>query len=382
MSTASTVLHLTWLPDPGAWPSIAAKLRQMAARGAAVGVEVCALTMRGEVGGQVRTTAIAPGRFARIRRGHAIADLLERHQDACAILRWPGALDPGMGRLLRHHGHRLVTEHHTDENAELRLLARSPWLLARAAAERWWTPRLLAQAAGIIGVTDELRQRLQASSGSTPAIAVGNGIAVDDTPFTGFRPFTGEALELVFSAARFWPWQGLDRILAGLQQHRGPLRVILHLLGNAVGFEQMIARCRSAAVKVVCHGLLDGTQADSIYRSAHLGISTLALHRKGMAEACPLKSREYCARGLPFVHAYHDPDLTPTLPWAHALDADDGPITVDALIDAVLCSRTIRPMAIREWAADHLDWMMKLGKMGDFARKVACAPVSGEGTDR
>lgn len=373
MPTAPTVLHLTWLPEPGAWPSIAAKLRQMSARGAAVGVEVCALTMHGEVGGQVKTIAVAPGRIARIRRSHAIAGLLERRPNTCAILRWPGALDPGMGRLLRNHGHRLVTEHHTDENAELRLLARSPWMLARAAAERWWTPRLLAQAAGVIGVTDELRQRLQASSGSTTTIVVGNGIAVDDIPFTGFHPFTGESLELVFSAARFWPWQGLDRILAGLQLHRGPLRVILHLLGDTIGFEQAINRCRSATVEVVCHGLLDGAQADAIYRRVHLGISTLALHRKGMAEACPLKSREYCARGLPFVHSYHDPDLAPALPWARALDAGDGPITVEALVEAVHCTRNIGAMAIREWAADHLDWMKKLACMGDFARNAAFA---------
>lgn len=373
MSTPSTVLHLTWLPDPNAWPSISTKLRQMAARGSEVGVEVCALTMGIEVGGRVATTRIPPGPLARIRRSHVIAGLLERYPDAQAILRWPGALDPGMGRLLCRHGHRLVTEHHTDENAELRLLSRSPWMVARAAAERWWAPRLLARAAGIIGVTDELRRRLQTSSGSPSSLVVGNGIAVEDTPFTGYRPFNGDVLEVVFSAARFWPWQGLDRLLAGLCLHRGPPRVVLHLLGDASGFEQGISRCISSAVAVVRHGVLDSAQADSIYRRAHLGISTLALHRKGMTEACPLKSREYCARGLPFVHAYHDPDLAPNLPWSKPLVPGDSPISIGTLIDAALSTRSIGSLAIREWASTHLDWRIKLRQMGDFARTSARA---------
>jgi hypothetical protein len=40
-----------------------------------------------------------------------------------------------------------------------------------------------------------------------------------------------------------------------------------------------------------------------------LAISTLALHRKGMKEACPLKTRECLAYGLPMVLPYVDTDL-------------------------------------------------------------------------
>ena len=40
-----------------------------------------------------------------------------------------------------------------------------------------------------------------------------------------------------------------------------------------------------------------------------LAISTLALYRKGMEEACPLKTRECLAYGLPMVLPYVDTDL-------------------------------------------------------------------------
>ena len=43
--------------------------------------------------------------------------------------------------------------------------------------------------------------------------------------------------------------------------------------------------------------------------SCDLAISTLALHRKDMQEACSLKTRECLAYGLPLVLPYRDSDL-------------------------------------------------------------------------
>lgn len=41
----------------------------------------------------------------------------------------------------------------------------------------------------------------------------------------------------------------------------------------------------------------------------NIGIGTLALHRKGMKEASPLKVREYLAYGLPVILGYKDTDV-------------------------------------------------------------------------
>ena len=46
-----------------------------------------------------------------------------------------------------------------------------------------------------------------------------------------------------------------------------------------------------------------------------IAFGTLALHRKQMNEACPLKVREYLAFGLPVVIGYGDTDLTGIEPW-------------------------------------------------------------------
>lgn len=58
------------------------------------------------------------------------------------------------------------------------------------------------------------------------------------------------------------------------------------------------------------HGFLDRSAYLSILARADVGIGTLALHRKGMEEASPLKVREYLACGIPILLAYEDTDLS------------------------------------------------------------------------
>ena len=50
-------------------------------------------------------------------------------------------------------------------------------------------------------------------------------------------------------------------------------------------------------------------EADGIVVSATVGIGPLALHRKDMHEASPLKTRQYLSLGLPIIQAYRDTDL-------------------------------------------------------------------------
>jgi hypothetical protein len=51
-------------------------------------------------------------------------------------------------------------------------------------------------------------------------------------------------------------------------------------------------------------------ESDRLMRGCTLGLGPLALHRKGMREASPLKARNYLALGLPIVQAYEDTDVS------------------------------------------------------------------------
>jgi hypothetical protein len=63
------------------------------------------------------------------------------------------------------------------------------------------------------------------------------------------------------------------------------------------------------------HGFLGRDQYEPIVTQADFAIGTLALHRKNLDEATPLKLREYLAYGLPIVLGHKDPDLTTAPAW-------------------------------------------------------------------
>jgi hypothetical protein len=63
------------------------------------------------------------------------------------------------------------------------------------------------------------------------------------------------------------------------------------------------------------HPPLSRKEFEPLLARADAAIGTLALHRKAMQEACPLKVREYLAHGLPVVIAYEDTDFVGEDTW-------------------------------------------------------------------
>lgn len=361
------VLHLSWLPRPRCWPGIAAKLRQMAvtARAAGLPLTVAACTDGEDIGDGVVSLPLAAGRLAGVRRAARLEQAIAALDPSAIVLRWPGALDPGLPGLVRRHGGRIVSEHHADEAAELRLLG-GPWLRLRAAAESRFSSRLIGHLAGAVGVTEEIRAEVARRSGVQRSLVVANGIAIDSVAATGFRRFTGSDLELAWSCGRFWPWQGLDRLVDGLARSDPGLPVTVHLLGDVPAPPASHGR-----VTYVQHGMVAGPAADAVFARAHLALGTLALHRKGLREACPLKVREYLARGLPFITAHDDPDVPAAAPWAHRLADDGSPIAIAEIIAFAERCRALDAAALRAEADRRMGWRGKLERLCAFAAGAA-----------
>lgn len=151
---------------------------------------------------------------------------------------------------------------------------------------------------GVIGVTPEIvnyeldRARVLIK----PTIVYPNGIAFDHGPSGDDRK---SIPELLFVAGVFSPWHGLDRVLAALDNYSAD--VILHLVGDLAP-EDAARASRDARVRI--HGRLSNAEISNLAESCWVGLSSFALDRQGMKEACTLKVREYLMMGIP-VYAGH-----------------------------------------------------------------------------
>lgn len=148
---------------------------------------------------------------------------------------------------------------------------------------------------GFVFVTSELATRY--SVGSVPFCVIGNGCHFND--FFECDRKNNKRPQLIFVGSPGQPWHGIDKLL---QMAQLIPEMDFHIVVPA--FEQCTLR------NVYCHGRVIGENLISLYRNMDFGVGTLALHRKNMDEASPLKTREYAANGLPIIAGYDDTDLS------------------------------------------------------------------------
>jgi glycosyltransferase involved in cell wall biosynthesis len=235
------------------------------------------------------TLARYHGPLSRLRAMTRLARSVRRYAPDILYLRYD-LFYPSM--LLFPRRARLVVEVNTDDTAEYALGSR-----ARAVYNAQTRGIVLRAAAAMVFVTSELAGSPAFAASRGRRVVIPNGIDLGSYP--ELPPPPEDRPHLVFVGSLRQAWQGTDKLLR-LARLRPDWRV------DVVGPDQGQAEVPG---NVTLHGPLSRLGVIDVLARAHVGVGTLALHRKGMSEACPLKSREYLAVGLPLFYACDDPDV-------------------------------------------------------------------------
>jgi glycosyltransferase involved in cell wall biosynthesis len=164
---------------------------------------------------------------------------------------------------------------------------------------RLFRGRILRNSEGIVVPSFELGDLPANQKYQKPITVITNGI--DLTEISPLLPARNNNPVLAFVATPGYPWHGVDKIieLAG---------ACYDLDFIVIGFELENFPGRPPAnLKLL--GFLGQKEIGNALLKADVAFGTLALHRKNMNEACPLKVREALAYGLPIIYAYKDTDL-------------------------------------------------------------------------
>lgn len=288
------------------------------------------------------------------------------------ILRYPTAVDISFKDFINAYNGRFITEHHADVIGELRVLEQGVLNPIRIFLENRNAPKVLSKSCGIIGVTEEIRQiYLEKCVGEKASTTIPNGIDVDSIPFSKFQQLNQLFLNLLFVSTTFYAAHGLDRLLKGLIQYRGHKTINLTLVGKIYRGEELglLKSINNSKVIIKYHDRLYGEELDVIFSQAHLAVSTLALFRDGLSQASPLKTREYTARGLPFIYAYDDMDLNENLDFCYKIPINTEPVNIEDIVhfSEKKCSQHNVAKTMRDYATEKMDWSHKMKKMYNFA---------------
>ena len=158
---------------------------------------------------------------------------------------------------------------------------------------------------GMVCVTKELADCQEYAGFKKSRAIIANGI---DLKSARPMPPTGNSVPtLAFLGSSGQSWHGVDKV-AWLAQQRPDWS--FHVVGPGIS-----ELGRMPASNLTMHGYLEHSRYRQILAQSDVAIGTLALHRKGMNEACPLKVREYLAAGIPTIIGYDDTDFPDEVPF-------------------------------------------------------------------
>ena len=209
--------------------------------------------------------------------------------------------DPFQLNFIRRINKPVFLVHHTLEVPELAMPGRLVDRI-RALLENLIGRHTLSYAAGLIGVTTEIlnyeKNRAKNRGFDQINLIYPNGINYRDVAIKDNR---SEQIELLFVSSFFSPWHGLDLLIKSLQANNDDF--VLHIVGevSTTDYQYLITDKR-----VILHGKLSHREITVLSTRCHCGLSSFALFRKGMKEACTLKVREYLMLGLPVYAGYKD----------------------------------------------------------------------------
>jgi glycosyltransferase involved in cell wall biosynthesis len=200
------------------------------------------------------------------------------------------------------------------------------------------------------------------------SINADNGIDISNFKIQSITPFDGENLH-VLALANFQVWHGLDRLIKGMadfQKNHNKINVHCHFVGGGDELSNLenLTKTNNLESKITFHGFKNGQELDDIIAKCHVAIGSCGMHRIKMenGETTPLKSREYCAKGIPFVIAYKDRGFPDDFPFFMEIPADETPIDIQKTIDFYARVSKIEDfnLSMNNYAKENFTWESKL----------------------
>jgi hypothetical protein len=175
--------------------------------------------------------------------------------------------------------------------------------------------------------------------------------------------YNSEKIKLLFmkGSSMQQPWSGLERLMRSIERQESDL-FELYITGNVVEKELY----DKPFVKLT--GRLSNEELEQLVNEVDLGVSNLANYMIGFNETTNLKSRDYYARGLPFIQANTMPDIdgTDAQRYYLLLPNNDTDIDVQRVYDFALSMRKDKFHAgkMRFFAEKNLDWKVTVAELG------------------
>ena len=230
----------------------------------------------------------------------------------------------------------------------------------------------------IVSVTNEITNyNSDLTKNKLSYMTLGNGLTVQSYNVRKPKRFHKNDVIDVLIVALVEHWHGIDRFIRGLHEYESTpdkRNIVLHIVGDGAELPHLkeLTAELNLQDRVIFHGFKSGKELDEMFDMCHIALDALAGFRKGLTELSSLKSREYCARGIPFLMASKDADFPEGFNWIQMVPADEQPIDMNTVVNFTnrMMADPEHPQKMRRYAEEHLDWMAKMKVLKEFLESL------------
>lgn len=204
-----------------------------------------------------------------------------------------------------------------------------------------------------------------------PSITIHNGVRVSGVNPIKKTKRLNDEFHLV-GVVNLNYYSAYDRVLYGLKQYyqsntKGP-KVFFHVVcapSLILNDLKRITSVLSIYNYVIFHGQKFGRDLDELFEKCHIAVGNLGWHRVWIKQASALKSREYAARGIPFIFSGKDLGFSSSYPYALEIVSDDTPVDIKQIMSFAInvYKEPDHAKKIREYASVNLNWTVQMKKV-------------------
>lgn len=203
-----------------------------------------------------------------------------------------------------------------------------------------------------------------------PCINISNGIDLEEIQMID-REKT-ESKIIFMSVSNCSIWHGIDRFIYSILEYiknNGKEKIIFNIVGegNEISkLKQIVNENKELENIVIFHGRKSGKELDKIYNITNIGVGSLGIHRINLETVQPLKNREYCAKGLPFIISFNDPYFKDK-EFVYKVSNNEKLLDIEKIIEWYK-NLKITSKEIREYSK-NFSWDIQMKKVVDYLKE-------------
>lgn len=213
----------------------------------------------------------------------------------------------------------------------------------------------------------------QKSIWNVPCIPLRNGFDFSSVTLPERRQPTDTIHLISVATAAFW--HGYDRVIEGLHQYYqngGTQKIEYHFVGQELPEHRTLSDQYGLTDTVIhFYGRKSQNELIAVYQKCYLGIDVLGGHRMNYPVSSSLKSREYCAYGIPMITSSPIDFLPKDSPYQFLAPYDDSPVDMEAVVrfyhsvyDGKDCNEVAKE--IRAYAEARCDMNITMKPVADW----------------